>query len=169
MKVKAPFAGHPAASSAWPPAVTPSLLGGLESHCKKEKQWHFVKSKNFIWKLENALMKPRTIWHWTDKSTKVKEIPLVLHSSNTGRTFQFAWLVVELSVTLAASELVTLSLLPLMKPGNTQRSIYSNCYGWQDVSKYSHPIMHFFWLQLYIMTAHYRAKPCSIPVIKQVW
>ena len=38
MKVKAPFAGHPAASSAWPPAATPSLLGGLESHCNKEKQ-----------------------------------------------------------------------------------------------------------------------------------
>lgn len=40
MKVKAPFAGHPAASSAWLPAAIPSLLGGLESHCNKEMQWH---------------------------------------------------------------------------------------------------------------------------------
>lgn len=44
IKVKAPFAGHPAASSAWLPAVTLSLLGGLESHCNKETQWHLVKN-----------------------------------------------------------------------------------------------------------------------------
>lgn len=36
MKVKAPFAGHPAASSALPPAEIPSPRGGLESHCNKE-------------------------------------------------------------------------------------------------------------------------------------
>lgn len=38
MEVKAPFAGHPAASSAWPPAATPSPPGGLESHCNRERQ-----------------------------------------------------------------------------------------------------------------------------------
>ncbi len=38
MKVKAPFAGHPAAFSAWLPAAIPSLLGGLESHCNKQTQ-----------------------------------------------------------------------------------------------------------------------------------
>lgn len=38
MEVKAPFAGHPAASSAWPPAATPSPPGGLESHCNREWQ-----------------------------------------------------------------------------------------------------------------------------------
>lgn len=38
MRVKAPFAGHPAASSAWPPAASPSPPGGLESHCNKEEQ-----------------------------------------------------------------------------------------------------------------------------------
>lgn len=37
-------------------------------------------------------------------------------SSHTEWTFQFAWLAVEPSVTVAASELKTSSLLPLMKP-----------------------------------------------------
>lgn len=36
MKVKAPFAGHPAASSAWLPAATLSLPGSPESHCKRD-------------------------------------------------------------------------------------------------------------------------------------
>lgn len=36
MKVKAPFAGHPAASSAWLPAATLSLRGSPESHCKRD-------------------------------------------------------------------------------------------------------------------------------------
>lgn len=35
MKVKAPFAGRPAASSAWPPAATPSPRGGRGSHCNR--------------------------------------------------------------------------------------------------------------------------------------
>lgn len=33
MKFRAPFAGRPAASSAWTQAATPSLQGGPESHC----------------------------------------------------------------------------------------------------------------------------------------
>lgn len=37
-EVKAPFAGHLAASSAWPPAATPSPRGGRESRCSREKQ-----------------------------------------------------------------------------------------------------------------------------------
>lgn len=36
MKVKAPFAGHPAASSAWLPAATLSLRGSPESHCNRD-------------------------------------------------------------------------------------------------------------------------------------
>lgn len=36
MKVKAPFAGHPAASSAWLPAATLSLPGSPESHCNRD-------------------------------------------------------------------------------------------------------------------------------------
>lgn len=48
MKVKAPFAGHPVASSAWTPAVTPSPRGGLESHCNKERQRRFVKINQVI-------------------------------------------------------------------------------------------------------------------------
>lgn len=37
VKFRAPFAGHPAASSAWPQAATLSLQGGLESHCGEHK------------------------------------------------------------------------------------------------------------------------------------
>lgn len=36
MKVKAPFADHPAASSAWLPAATLSLPGSPESHCNRD-------------------------------------------------------------------------------------------------------------------------------------
>ena len=57
-KVKAPFAGHPAVSSAWTPAATPSLLGGLESHCNKERQWHFVKSNQRTARFKKSLL------HW---------------------------------------------------------------------------------------------------------
>lgn len=48
IKVKAPFAGHPAASSAWLPAVILSLRGGLESHCNKETQWHLVRKQSQV-------------------------------------------------------------------------------------------------------------------------
>lgn len=37
IQVRAPFAGHPAASSAWLPAAIPSPPGGLESHCNQER------------------------------------------------------------------------------------------------------------------------------------
>lgn len=36
MKVKAPFAGRPAASSAWLPAATLFLPGSPESHCNRD-------------------------------------------------------------------------------------------------------------------------------------
>lgn len=46
IQVRAPFAGHPAASSAWLPAAKPSPPGGLGSHCNRERgidissRWH---------------------------------------------------------------------------------------------------------------------------------
>lgn len=109
MEVKAPFAGHPAASSAWPPAETPSPLGGLESHCNKERQWYFVKnhsrneSRKRI-KIRNDLLNP----HRKKKlSCCCNDTSPHLIYSVCVWTLQSAWLVVELFVTLAASQLKT--------------------------------------------------------------
>lgn len=69
MKVKAPFAGHPAASSAWPPAEIPSPLGGLESHCNKEA----------------VILRQKQSKDCKEPNNGKQHVKMVLHSNNQTR------------------------------------------------------------------------------------
>lgn len=131
MKCKSPFVSHLVASSAWPPAVIPSLQGGRESHCNKEKNKLKIAGNcingnqvdNMV-SFQINKMDVFTVINYILRNLKVFLVFLlwekVFFSCNNTSihlwTFQFAWLVVKPSVTLAASELKPSALLSLMNP-----------------------------------------------------